>query len=126
MTIDNGRAIGWIGAIEDDDVWEIQPIAVAPAMQRSGLGRALVADIEWLARSAGAVAVWAGTSDETHATNLSSVDLYADPVTAMANFSAVEGHPARFWQKAGFTLVGVRPDEEGLGQPGIHFARRLV
>lgn len=123
---DERDVLGWIGAFDDKDCWEIHPIVVARDHQRRGYGAMLVADIAALARQAGAVSLWAGTSDETAATSLSGVDLYADPLPAMRNLTAQRGHPIHFWRKVGFTLVGVRPDEEGLGKPGIHFAKRIL
>ena len=122
----DGKAIGWIGAITDNDCWELHPIAVAPGAQRRGVGQALVRHIESLAIEAGAVSIWAGTGDETGATSLSKVDLYADPANAIANLETPPDHPVNFWNKMGYTVVGVLPDEEGLGRPGIHLARRLV
>jgi len=118
--------LGWIGAFEDEHCWEIHPIVVAVDHQRQGYGAMLVDNIAQLAREAGAVSLWAGTSDETNATSLSSADLYADPLAAMKNMTANENHAVNFWRKAGFTLVGVIPDGEGLGKPGIHFAKRIV
>lgn len=117
--------IGWIAAFEDDNMWEIHPIVVAPDYQRRGYGRMLVDDMMSLAREGGASAVWAGTGDETGATSLSQEDLYADPLGAMARLTAEPGHPVHFWRKLGFTLVGVLPDEEGRDMPGIHFAKRI-
>ena len=121
----HGIALGWIGAITDESLWEIHPIAVAPSQQGNGYGLVLVSDIVELARNSGAVAIWAGTSDETGATSFSSIDLYKYPASALENFSAPRDHPVSFWSKTGFSLVGVMPDEEGLGKPGIHFAMRL-
>ena len=126
MLDDNQEPVGWIGAITDTDCWEIHPIAVHPDQQGRGLGRRLVADIETLAREAGAVSVWAGTSDETGSTSFSGVDLYQHADRALNNVEAPRDHPVSFWLGAGYSIVGVRPDEEGLGKPGIHFARRIV
>ncbi|MBO6702364.1 MAG: GNAT family N-acetyltransferase [Pseudomonadales bacterium] len=123
---ENGHPIGWIGAITDEDVWEIHPIAVSPDNQRKAVGKSLVADVESLARSSGAVAVWAGTSDETASTSFSSIDLYKEPGRSFENIETPEDHPIQFWLKMGYSIVGVMPDEEGLGKPGIHFAKRVV
>ncbi|MEM7362820.1 MAG: GNAT family N-acetyltransferase [Pseudomonadota bacterium] len=120
------RAVGWIGAITDDHLWEIHPIAVKPEAQRAGYGLRLVEDVCTLASDSGAVAIWAGTSDETHSTSFSKIDLYGDTTRAFSAFEAPDDHPLRFWSKTGFSIVGVQPDEEGLGKPGIHFAKRLV
>jgi len=121
----DGVALGWVGAITDENLWEIHPIAVAPSQQGNGYGLALVTDIVELARIGGAVAIWAGTSDETGATSFSAIDLIKNPASALENFRAPRDHPVSFWSKTGFSLVGVMPDEEGLGNPGIHFAMRL-
>ena len=118
--------IGWVGAIVDQDVWEIHPIVISPAARRQGAGRRLVADVEVLARQAGAVAVWAGTSDETNDTSFTRVDLYEQPERAFEHIEAPADHPVRFWLGIGYRLVGFMPDEEGLNKPGIHFARRIV
>jgi aminoglycoside 6'-N-acetyltransferase I len=123
---DRDQPIGWIGAITDANLWEIHPIAVSPSAQRNGYGKLLVEDVVTLAREAGAVSVWAGTSDETNSTSFSKLDLYNDPSVAFQNIAAPSDHPVRFWLTTGFSLVGVMPDEEGLGKPGIHFARRIV
>lgn len=123
---DEGDVLGWIGAFEDEDCWEIHPIVVATAHQRRGYGAILVDDIAALAKQSGAVAMWAGTSDETGATSLAGADLYRDPLTAMRDLTAVDNHPVHFWRKMGFTLVGIMPDGEGLGKPGLHFAKRIV
>jgi len=122
---DDGIACGWVGAITGKFLWEIHPIAVAPSKQGNGYGLLLVSDIVKLARKSGAVAIWAGTSDETNATSFSAIDLYKNPSSAFENISAPRNHPVSFWSKTGFSLVGVMPDEEGLGKPGIHFAMRL-
>jgi aminoglycoside 6'-N-acetyltransferase I len=118
--------IGWIGAITDSDTWEIHPIAVSPGHQREGVGMSLVTDIEKLAAESSAVSVWARTSDETSATSFSRIDLYREPEKAFENIQAPEDHAVNFWLKAGYSLVGVMPDEDGLGKPGIHFAKRIV
>ncbi len=127
VLIDDDRTVlGWVGAIWNDNVWEIHPIAVSPKEQRKGFGKMLVDDITFLAKSNGAVSVWAGTSDETNSTNFSKVDLYRDIATSLENLTAPKSHPINFWLKMGFSIVGVMPDEEGLGKPGIHFAKRIV
>jgi aminoglycoside 6'-N-acetyltransferase I len=123
---ENDCAVGWIGAIEDEDVWEIHPIAVAPNSQRNGLGYRLVEDICTMARESGAVAVCAGTSDEVNATSFSQVDLYNGVSDALKDFTVPPDHAINFWLRAGFSIVGVEPDGEGLGKPSIHFSKRIV
>ena len=126
MLDEQDHAIGWTGAIWDENVWEIHPIAVSPNHQHQGVGAALVNEICQLARQNGAAAIWAGTSDETGATNFSQTDLYTNPIKAMEQIEAPDDHAINFWRHIGFTLVGVLPDAEGRGKPGIHFAKSLA
>jgi len=118
--------IGWI-AVEAQGarVWEIHPIAVRVADQGKGHGRALVEHVERLARATGILTLFASTSDEVGATSLSGVDLYADPVGALASARWQESHACEFWRRVGFKLVGVLPDAEGPGKPSIHFAKAV-
>src|SRR3990170_1836277 len=62
-----GTVLGWIGGIShyDGHVWEIHPLVVSPAHQRTGIGRMLVADLEDLVRERGALTLWVGTDDES-------------------------------------------------------------
>jgi aminoglycoside 6'-N-acetyltransferase I len=120
--------LGWIGAIPQSRgrIWEIHPLVVAVTEQGKGYGQTLVAEIETLAKHAGVLGLVAGTSDQTGATSLYGVDLYADPLGALVNLHANHPHPYQFWVKMGFVIVGVMPDIDGPGKPGISLAKRLV
>jgi len=122
----DGEPIGWIGAIVKQTTWEIHPIAVSPHHQGHGIGRLLVLDIERLASESGAVSIWAGTGDETNSTSFSQFDLYRDFASSLKNIQAPNDHPVNFWLNMGYSIVGVLPDDEGLGKPSIHFAKRIV
>jgi aminoglycoside 6'-N-acetyltransferase I len=52
---DDGKVGGWIGAIREYDghAWELRPLVVQPDHQGSGIGRALVSDLENLVRQRG-------------------------------------------------------------------------
>lgn len=121
----DGRVAGWVGLIKGKRVWEIHPIAVAIEHQFKGLGHLLVEDVASIAKRAGALTLYAGTSDEVGTTNLFGVDLYIDPANSISNIQATGRNPFKFWQNAGFTVVGLMPDAEGVGKPGIELARRL-
>ncbi len=125
VILEGSKPVGWIGVITGRHVWEIHPIAVAPDAQYKGYGRQLVAHVEEPARSNGALTLFAGTSDEVGTTNLFGQDIYSDPVGAIANIEATGRNPFEFWLRAGFTIVGLMPDEEGPGKPGIHLAKRI-
>jgi len=120
------RVAGWVGARHDyGSVWELHPIVVDQAMRGRGFGRALVNDIEGLARREGALTLLLGTSDEMGRTTLAGQDLFRDPIAALRNLKAVGSHPLGFWLRLGYRVVGVVPDAEGPGKPTIHLAKRV-
>jgi len=88
-----------------------------------------------------------GTDDTDGRTNLSGRDLYPDVLGQAASLEQrsrlersqmpgaghmpVAGHPTgrrhpfSFYQRAGFTVVGVIPDANGFGKPDILMAKRV-
>jgi len=123
----NDNPLGWIAAIplHHGRIWEIHPLVVSVAEQGKGYGRALVREIERQAQQQGVLGLVAGTSDETGATTLYGIDLYQNPLAALAHLQSNQPHPYAFWIKMGFTVVGVMPDVDGRGKPGIHLAKRV-
>lgn len=122
-----GRLLGWIGGIPqyDGHVWELHPLVVAGAYQGRGIGRALVADFEVQAKARGGLTVLLGSDDEDGMTSLSGVDLYTNLWERVAAIRNLNGHPYEFYQKCGYTIVGVVPDANGPGKPDIIMAKRL-
>lgn len=129
---DDGHVLGWIAAIpqygEPPNVtgWELHPLVVDPAHQGQGVGRALVADLEWQLVARGALTLYLGTDDEDGSTSLSGVDLYDDPFAHVQAIRNLNRHPYEFYQKCGFVITGVIPDANGLGRPDILLAKRLT
>ena len=124
---DSGRPLGWIGGIPqyDGHVWELHPLVVAPAHQRQGIGRALVADLEAETRRRGGLTLWLGSDDENDRTSLGGVDLYPDVLAHLTALRDIGGHPFTFYQRVGFVVVGAVPDANGRGKPDIYMAKRL-
>jgi len=121
--------IGWIAAIPSYDgaVWELHPLAVAASHRRRGLGRALVEDLERLVKQRGGLTLWLGSDDELGETSVGGVDVYTDIAGAIRNFRKLRGgHPAEFYFRLGFRIVGLMPDANGPGKPDIFFAKRLT
>ena len=124
---DEGDALGWIGGIEqyDGNVWELHPLAVSPAHQEQGVGKALVADLEEQVRQRGAYTLWLGTDDEDNRTTLADTNLYPDPLDHLSRIQNPGRHPYEFYQKQGFAIIGVMPDANGPGKPDIFMAKRI-
>ena len=125
---EDGIVVGWIGGIPSygANVWELHPLVVRPDIQRRGIGRALVANLEARIREHGALTLWLGTDDETNMTTLSGVDLYPNVLEHLANINIrnLRGHPYEFYQRLGFSIIGAMPDANGPGKPDIYMAKR--
>ena len=123
---DDGAVLGWAGGIPsyEGNVWELHPLVVRPDLQRRGIGSALVADLEARVRERGGLTLWLGTDDESGMTTLSGVDLYTDVLGHLANIENLRGHPYEFYQRLGFSIIGVMPDASGPGKPDIYMAKR--
>ena len=122
----DGGVLGWIGgnAQYGGRVWELHPLAVHPAAQGQGIGRALVEDFEQQVAARGGITILLGTDDEANLTTLSEVDLYPNVWEHIAGVRNLRRHPFEFYQKCGFVIVGVVPDANGLGKPDILMAKR--
>jgi aminoglycoside 6'-N-acetyltransferase I len=119
------RVVAWVGAHPHyrGNVWEVHPLVVRPDCQSRGHGRRMLQEIERLARRAGVHTLWLGSDDETERTSLANRDLYTNPGEAIATMEDRGGHPFRFYQRCGFTVVGVLPDANGPGKPDIFLAK---
>jgi aminoglycoside 6'-N-acetyltransferase I len=122
-----GSVVGWIGGIRcyGGHTWELHPLVVRPDQQRRGIGRALVADFERRVVERGGGTIFLGTDDEEGQTSLGGVDLYPDVWNHIRNIGNLRRHPYEFYQKLGFTIVGVIPDANGFGKPDIFMAKRV-
>ena len=120
--------VGWIGGIceYDGHAWELHPLAVDPARQGEGIGRALVADLERQVAARGAATLYLGADDEDGRTSLSHADLYPNPLEPLAAIANPGRHPYEFYLSCGFSLVGVIPDANGPGKPDILMAKRVA
>jgi aminoglycoside 6'-N-acetyltransferase I len=123
---DDGAVLGWIGGISsyEGKVWELHPLVVRPDLQRRGIGRALVADLEARVRDRGALTLWLGSDDEAGMTSLSGIDLYPNVIDHLARIENLRGHPYSFYQRLGFSIIGAMPDANGFGKPDIYMAKR--
>ena len=122
-----GRVLGWVGGIREYGgyTWELHPLVVEPESRRRGIGLALVRDLEEQVKKRGGANLFTGTDDETGRTSLAGKDLYPDVLKNLMKIKNVNRHPFEFYQKAGFTVVGVIPDANAPGKPDIIMAKRI-
>lgn len=124
---DDSTVLGWIGGLPeyDGNVWELHPMVVRTDRQNQGIGRALVADLETQVKRRGGLTIRLGSDDQDSMTTLADTDLYTDLWDKIANIRNLKGHPYEFYQKCGYTIIGVLPDANGRGKPDIIMGKRI-
>ncbi|KAI9133519.1 N-acetyltransferase [Acaryochloris sp. CCMEE 5410] len=122
------QVLGWIGGLPRyaGHVWELHPLVVKASERGQGWGRRLVADLETCVQQRGGLTLWVGTDDETGQTNLSHANLYPNVLEHLAQLKNLRQHPYEFYQKCGFSVVGVMPDANGRGKPDIYMAKSIT
>ena len=93
--------------------------------QGRGIGRTLIAELEKAVKDRGGLTILLGSDDETGQTSLYGLELYPNVLEQVLQIKNVRRHPYEFYQKVGFTIVGVVPDANGFGQPDILLAKRV-
>src|SRR5687768_12339829 len=122
------QILGWIGAIpEYSHAWELHPLVVREDVRGRGVGQALVAALEERVRVAGALTLYLGTDDDgpVPGTSAGGLDLFPDVLSRAASLRVID-HPAGFYLRMGFEVVGLIPDANGLGKPDILMAKRVT
>lgn len=127
--LENGQVIGWGGIlapIYNGHVFELHPLVVRTDQRHRGIGRAIVQALEEAARSQGGLTLYLGSDDERDPgeTSFADTDLYDHLADKLRDFQPGT-HPAAFYQRLGFQIVGVMPDANGIGKPDIIMAKRL-
>ncbi|WP_299487133.1 GNAT family N-acetyltransferase [Acaryochloris sp. IP29b_bin.137] len=126
----DGEVLGWIGGLPypgySGNVWELHPLVVKASERGQGWGSRLVADLETCVWQRGGLTLWVGTDDESGQTSLSDTHLYPNVLEHLAQLQNLHQHPYEFYQKCGFSVVGVMPDANGLGKPDIYMAKSIT
>ncbi|MBL8100329.1 MAG: GNAT family N-acetyltransferase [Anaerolineales bacterium] len=124
---DKNNLLGIIGGLSqyDGNVWELHPLAIQPNIQKQGIGKMLVEDFENQVRERGGITILLGSDDEDNMTSLSNVDLYENLFEKITNIKNIKCHPYEFYQKMGYTIIGVIPDANGIGKPDILMAKQV-
>ncbi len=105
--------------------WELALLVVRRDLKLKGIGRKMLADFEdEVGRRKGTV-VFLGTDDENGRTSLGEIELYPNPLEHLAKIKNTGGHPFEFYQKCGYSIVGLIPDANGFGKPDIWMAKRI-
>jgi aminoglycoside 6'-N-acetyltransferase I len=128
VAVDNNeKVIGWVSGIRKYDgyTWELHGLIIQQTYRRQGNGKILVTALEEHLRKLGCTTIYLGTDDENFRTTISGKDLYPNVLENLLNIRNPGNHPYEFYQRVGFTIVGIIPDANGLGKPDILMAKRV-
>ena len=121
------EVIGWIGGVPqyDGNVWELHPLVVKPAWQHQGIGTRLVRHFEGQVQARGGLTISLSSDDKHNQTSLAGRDLYDNLWEQIRTIRNLNRHPYEFYQKLGYTIIGVTPDAAGRGKPDIMMGKRI-
>ena len=124
----NGTLTGWGGLRPMyDKTWELHPLVVAPVRQGQGAGRALMRALEQRARTLGLNGIVLGSDDELFETSLSQVHITGgNALVEMQRLTNLKRHPFEFYQKCGYSVVGMIPNANGKNKPDIWMWKDLT
>ncbi len=127
VAVDGPRVLGWAAAIRQygGNTWELHPVVVHQDNRKTGVGTAIITEIESRVIEHGGLTLWVGTDDESGLTSLYGQELYPDPLKKLSQIKNVKNHPYEFYERLGFALCGIIPDANGLGKPDIFLAKRV-
>lgn len=117
----NSKLAGWVGLRPRyEKTWELHPLVVAPGYQGQGVGTALMQLLEERARARGLIGILLGSDDENFETSLSQADISGSNALAeMQRLTNLRRHPYEFYQKCGYSVVGMIPNANGKNKPDI-------
>ena len=115
------QLIGWVGLRPMyDKTWELHPMVIKHEFQGKGYGKILLNELEKMAQKKGIIGIVAGSDDETNKTNLSENEITKENIfDKIKNIKKYKNHPYEFYQKCGYTIVGIIPNANGLNKPDI-------
>lgn len=119
--------IGWAAGapLYGKITWELEVLVVERENKKQGVGSGLLGDFESEVQIRGGLNVFLGTDDENFRTSVGGTELYPDPLSYLSYIQNIGQHPFEFYQKRGYSVVGVLPDANGIGKPDIFMSKRL-
>ncbi|MDR4968653.1 MAG: GNAT family N-acetyltransferase, partial [Acholeplasmataceae bacterium] len=108
------------------NVYEIHPMVIDSKYQNKGFGGLLIKYLEDKARFLGGLTIYAASDDESddRRSSLRDADGYDDIYDKMKHFDP-KNHPARFYMKHGYQLIGIMPDANGRGKHDLILSKKL-
>jgi aminoglycoside 6'-N-acetyltransferase I len=100
-------------------------MVVHPERRGTGIGQALIQDLEAQVVARGGLTVTLGSDDQDDMTSLGGANLYETLWEKIAQIQNYKNHPFSFYMKMGYVITGVIPDANGRGRPDILMSKRV-
>jgi len=126
VALENEQVIGFAGVLKEKylTAHQLELMVIKKDRRGEGIGTKLLDIVEHRLRDKGSLTLYLGSDDEGYKTSLTGEDLYVDTFDKLFTLKS-ENHPYIFYQKKGYSVVGVIPDAYGYGNPDIMMAKRL-
>jgi len=113
--------IGWVGLRPMyKTTWELHPMVVKKEFWGKGYGKILLDELERIALNKYISGIFLGSDDETFSTSLSDKEIKTENIfNEIVNIKNYKNHPYEFYQKCGYTIIGVVPNANGDRKPDI-------
>jgi aminoglycoside 6'-N-acetyltransferase I len=107
--------------------WELHPLVIDKQYQNKGIGKLLLKRIEEKAKEKDIIGILLGTDDEMNRTSLSQHEITESNIfDEILNITNLKRHPYEFYQKCGYTIIGIIPNANGLNKPDIWMWKNLL
>ncbi|BAK88619.1 aminoglycoside acetyltransferase [Pseudomonas aeruginosa NCGM2.S1] len=124
----NDELCGWVGLREMyKKTWELHPMVIKKKHQNKGFGKILIFETEKKAKERNLEGIVLGTDDETFRTTLSMSELNNENIFhEIKNIKNLKNHPFEFYEKCGYSIIGVIPNANGKNKPDILMWKNIM
>ena len=118
--------VGWVclrpeyEKIKNEETWELHPFAISPKFKRKGYGKILMEEVEKIAQEKNIIGIILSSGDEANKTSLSDEEITGENIIEkIQNIKNYKNHPYEFYQKCGYSIIGIIPNAYGLKKSDI-------
>ncbi len=122
------EVIGFLGVSKARryfSAYQIDLMIIKESRRFQGIGTALLDIVELRLKDKGILTLFLGSDDQGYKTSLTGKDLYKENIFELIKTIDSKTHPYKFYQKLGYSIVGVIPDVYGPGNPDVIMSKRL-
>ncbi len=106
--------------IKNEATWELHPFVISPKFKRKGYGKMLMEEVEKAAQENNIIGIILSSGDEANKTSLSDKEITGENIIEeIKNIKNYKNHPYEFYQKCGYSIIGIIPNAYGIRKTDI-------